>query len=1067
MVGGMDSYTLPSALTDREYVAGMNVTCRGGIVQTRPGTKSIVQVVRDAIRVQGFTAFTPTGGVPHLAAAVDGKIYVSSLPFTSVRQLTNLHFNPTSRYVTFESCLKSTDFDTSGELYFLDRPFNILMIQDGATRAAYWDGSTSRHLNPTPSGRFDSNGDILTLPGFDETFIGLFMKWSGNRLWVSRDGQMFASDFGNPLKFTEAQYINEGRSFYLTGECTGMIETPDQSGLIVFTADNGTLFKTSIQDRLLWLSTPDFQKVIFPDIGCVAPFSPIRQYGLIWWFSAQGLINSDQALATYRTSRIDYQDSEMMCSKGNLGPDLGGICTAAFENYLLVSVPSGDVRNRHTWCLDQAVMEDGGGNAWDSYWTGWFPSQWATARMNGHERVFFISKDNEGCVKIWEANQPDRTDNGAPITCFVQTKNHVFNSLDVQKRFLYGEVFAQEILGDVSMMIGVGGIKGAFYRATTKEIVATKGAVFAASIYDITTCMYGNRPQTRAIRTNENPEPGYCNTCGVESDLPNSIDREFGMLIVWSGRMGITSYGITTVPYEQPTGGDCEQNETGFRSLSEQGCSARSQYITGCAFEEFNGAAVVSAYCTRSKRDITATGQATSIISEADALRKAAAAAQIEVDRICGCEAFVWLNVVQRYTAFCVGVAGISKTVIIPAGAYRSEVSQADADLQAYNAAKARAEAELICPEPSGCVYEPIASYPDSSVAWKNFIIQLTQGGDIEDFNQEQGAMSPDAKRVVLGRHATTGGFEIANQVIDTSVRPEAPYINEWAANVTPFILPDTRYYSLGADQYPAFSRTYDFIGRATNVDFGPLENFTWYLADYDNPEIAEDVTNWISISGNGKTRTGVSSNFTPLIRCDDEPDFLLADGSFAGLNYCGDRCVGSYAGEPGFWSKTAPGIWEFTAAGRLPEWGTPGEYGLSVNLISGDGTIMYGEHIDSVNNLFYLVKWTNNVPTEVLKEETFVAAVMSEDGTTVACKLIDDTTQGMWDAVNGWQDLGALIRAIPPLVPANASWFDEPFEGSYGQELLSISGNSKFFLVRVVGPNFDDVAPLMYVCLG
>jgi hypothetical protein len=697
LVGGMDSYTLPSALTDREYVAGMNVTCRGGIIQTRPGTRSLAQVVGEAVRVQGFAAFTPTGGMPQLVAAVDGKIYVSQQPFDQVRQLTSLRFNPTSRYVVFETCLKSTDYTSDGELIFLDRPYNVLMIQDGATRAGYWDGSSHGHLNPTPSGRTDEDGEILTEPGLDETFIGLFMRWSGNRLWVSRQGQIFASDFGNPMKFTEAQYINEGRAFYLTSECTGMIETPDQSGLIVFTADNGTLFKTSIQDRQLWLSTTDFQKVIFPDLGCVAPFSPVRQYGLIWWFSAQGLINTDQALALYRTSRVDFQDTEMMCSKGNLGPDLGGICTAAFENYLLVSVPSGDVYNRHTWCLDQSVVEDGG-NAWDSYWTGWYPTQWATARMDGHERVFFLARDDNGCVKIWEANQPDRTDNGAPITCFAQLKPHLFGELDSQKRFLYAEIFAQEILGDVSVLIGVGGMKGAFFRAGQKEIVATKGAVYATSLYDINTCMYGNRPQSRTIVTQENPDPGYCNTCGIESNLPNNIDREFGLLVVWSGRLGITGYSLTAQKYEETNAGTCEPHEVGPLSLSEQGCSARSLYITGCAFEYFYGMATVEVYCQRSKAVIIGTGQSSSVISQADADRKARAAAEIQANQLCDCSEFKYLNTVQRFTAYCVGVSGISKTVIIPAGRYSSVVSQADADGQAYAAARAQAGLELECP---------------------------------------------------------------------------------------------------------------------------------------------------------------------------------------------------------------------------------------------------------------------------------------------------------------------------------------------------------------------------------
>jgi hypothetical protein len=156
-VGGCDSYTLPDALLDTEYVAGMNVVNRGGIIQTRPGTRSMADVVANAVRIQGFTAFTPTGGVPHLVAAVDGSIYIAPAPFNAVRRLINLHFNPTSKFVIFETCLKSSDYTADGTLFFLDHPYNVLMIQDGVTRAAFWDGNNSRHLNPTPSGNFDAN----------------------------------------------------------------------------------------------------------------------------------------------------------------------------------------------------------------------------------------------------------------------------------------------------------------------------------------------------------------------------------------------------------------------------------------------------------------------------------------------------------------------------------------------------------------------------------------------------------------------------------------------------------------------------------------------------------------------------------------------------------------------------------------------------------------------------------------------------------------------------------------------------------------------------------------------
>lgn len=693
-IGGMDSFSLPNYLGQGEIVASMNTVCRGGIVQTRPGTRSLYSI--PGLNIQGFTGFTPASGVPHHVIAIDGLIYVSPAPFSTFRRLDSLRFSVSSKFICFENCLKSTDYDAEGTLYFVDKPYNVLMIQDGATRAAFWDGSVARHLNPTPSDAFDTNGERITQPGFDETYIGLWMKWSGNRLWVSRNGMLFASDIGNPLKFTEAQYLNEGRAFYLTGECTGMIETPEQDGLIVFTIDNGTLFQTSIQERETWLSTPNFQKIVFSNIGCAAPLSLIKQYGLIWWFSPMGLINSDQAFALNRSSRIDIQDNEMMCSKGNMGPDISGVCTVSYENYLLCSVPSGDNYNRHTWCLDQAVFE-GPLNAWNSYWTGWRPVQWASLSVSGEQRVFFASRDYNDCLRVWEANLTDRTDNEGPITCFAQFRQNAFGRPDQLKRFAWAELNLQEVLGDVSLMVAVGGRKGAFTRILTKELAATPGGIYGDSIYDVNSCMYGHRPQTRVVRTQENVTPGLCNKGGIESPQPNDVDLSFGLLAVWSGRMGIASYLAQAVIFEDQAAGNCEPDEANPNSVSEQGCSDRNYYVNTCAFPLFTGSASAEYTCPVNASVISEVGTSTSVISQVDADRKAFYTAYNNARQWCEeCVFPAWRNTRQRFTAFCLTVEG-SNTVVVPAGTYRSYVSQADANLQAYNAARTQAENELVC----------------------------------------------------------------------------------------------------------------------------------------------------------------------------------------------------------------------------------------------------------------------------------------------------------------------------------------------------------------------------------
>lgn len=592
LVLGCDSYSQSAELGEQEYIMGMNVVCRGGILQTRPGSRQLL--CPPTGNFQGCKLFTPANGISQLVFAVDGKVYVSLFPFTSYTRLWNLQFSNTSKYIAWAVCLKSTDYDAQGVLIPVDNPYSVLIMQDGYTRAAYWDGNTSGHLNPgTPA--YPDQTDIE--PGFTETPIGLWMIWSGNRLWVSRGNQIFASDIGNPLKFTESLYLNEARAFYLSGDCTGMIEVPTDGstskGFIAFTENDGTLFQSYIQDRTQWLSTPLFQNTIIPTMGCVAPRSLVTQYGLNWWFGPRGLTNINSALRQNITSRIDYQDNEMFASKAYLSPDLSGICGSFYENYLFMSVPSQDVYNRHTWVLDQAPM-DGNVNAWTGYWSGWRPIEWAHGIVNGAERVFFGSVDYDGKNRIWEAMLPERTDNGCRITCYAQLRDHAAGNLD-RKQYDWSKFFLSQIYGDVDLNVYVASTKGGYQIQKSYHIVATKGQIRSDTKYSENPAlgpkMVGNIVQSRVIRTPSGLEDNECNACGVESQEGNKIDWAFSHLLVWSGQMGIRAYQMHMHETPDRDGGDCEEDEVGPRSLNAAGCSGLNLIVDSQVFQVFTARA--------------------------------------------------------------------------------------------------------------------------------------------------------------------------------------------------------------------------------------------------------------------------------------------------------------------------------------------------------------------------------------------------------------------------------------------------------------------------------------------
>lgn len=625
LVLGSDSYTNPQKLEYGEYVEAMNVINRGGLVQTRPGTRTVFTVPDG--NFQGMTLFTPANGIPNLVFMVDGAVYVSPFPFINYVKLNNIQFSLTAKYAAWENCLKSTDYTADGILYYLDNPYSVLIIQDGLTPAAYWDGTVNRHLNPAPSNQ------VLTKPGLDETPLGLWMKWSNNRLWVSRGNIIKASDIGNPLKFTETQYLNEARAFYLPGNCTGIAETSDQQGIICFTDNTGTFIKSSIQDRTLWLSTPDFQKTILPNTGCVAPRSIVLQYGLIWWYCARGLINQNEALRTYIDTKLIIQDNEMFSTKYNMSYDLQGICGTYYENFLLQSVPNGDVYNTRTMVLDQAPFE-GGANSWPSFWTGWRPIEWAKGVINGEERSFFASRDYDGKNRIWEAFTQEKTDNGVPITCYVMTREHIFGDRD-WKKFLFGEIEVREIVSNVAFSIYASSVRGAFQLMSTKDVVSSVGQVYAQDQYGEGAHAYaGSRPQTRLIKTQELSIPSECNEECVETEKRGLIDKGFSLMVLWSGIAGLATYRIFCETYAEPYSGGCEIDEVGPRILSDEGCGELSDFSTDSPFPLYTGSHTANGENPISHVPITYTSVQTSRISQADADRKASLAATAYVNAL-------------------------------------------------------------------------------------------------------------------------------------------------------------------------------------------------------------------------------------------------------------------------------------------------------------------------------------------------------------------------------------------------------------------------------------------------
>jgi hypothetical protein len=487
-------------------------------------------------------------------------------------KLPNIRFNPDAEIVYFEVGEKSANQTTEGNLTRVPS-YRVLVMQDGETAAAFWDGEENRHLDQ----------------GVGETPIGTWMKSAGNRLWVGKDNAVLAGDLADPLSFRE-RVDGLGRGdFRFSDTITGMaifLSDNRQSDLMVFTENETSILKSSILDREAWETTVGFQSILYPNIGCVSGRSITSHSGLLWWYSNGGLVSSDSATTSFLTSQIRYRDVEMARSKVNFSDKINMIAGGSFESYLLMSVPSGDELNSQTMLLDFSIADElleTTPPAWQGVWTGIRPVEWQSDTYLGVRRMFCVSTDYQAIAgetsknHLWEAFRPERYDSYYQknlqggydlkknrIYCSVETKT-VGDGLDI-KTFKYAELDLIEIGDHVNLKVSYYGTRGVYRDIQTKEIEATLDPTrFRSTVLnELFKQETVFRPQTRRIRTQEEINRMDLSD-NIQSPLMFNQDKAFGIQVQWCGQMAIESCRIYVDIVEERPNGKVEENESGIK----------------------------------------------------------------------------------------------------------------------------------------------------------------------------------------------------------------------------------------------------------------------------------------------------------------------------------------------------------------------------------------------------------------------------------------------------------------------------------------------------------------------
>jgi len=516
------------------YFNGINVINLGGTISCRPGYKCYVTFPQG--KLQGAGLFRPQVGLEQIMVAVDGVIYVAEWPFLNFRILTNVQFSPTADRIffelTFQSATRRNDTFTSPiDLIPLK---SVMMMQDGAqTAPAWYDGANSGHIRDKEF----------------ETPAGGVMKWVGDRLWVAKDNQVFASDIANPFSFREQNYLGSNVSFYFSDVVTAMAKTPsiESPQLMVFTESNASILQASIRDRSTWTTTDNFQVEVL-QIGCTSSRGVISHYGRLVWFAPQGIIFFDPATSGKISSRVPVRDNEMLVSKIRLNEDLSGVALGAFGQWLLASVPAESLFNKHTWVLNHAslqTLDDDSGPSWSGYWLGTRPVEWVFGEIAGTERIFHVSADEDGNNRLWEAFIPDRLDNGCPITWAFETRGYFGQTTQARKipgsrcRMAWADVALAGIAEDLDLGIFYApGVRGAYIPILNKKISVERGSLSYTETITATSSLFAFKPQSRVERTQDANQQSVSlesGSCGIEKDDLENIDESFQLLVVGHG----------------------------------------------------------------------------------------------------------------------------------------------------------------------------------------------------------------------------------------------------------------------------------------------------------------------------------------------------------------------------------------------------------------------------------------------------------------------------------------------------------------------------------------------------
>jgi hypothetical protein len=554
LLGGCNAGLAPTLLPAHQFASGINISCRDGLVRTRPGF--VQKKVLGTGLFQGAETYR-LNDTDRIVFGLSGVVYVYNLTTGGIANIGTM--------------------DATAPTFWFAQVDRFMVVQDGINRpliihedALYRRARNYRHYD-------GSDGTA------NEIFTGTVTKFGHGRIFTSaihihgNDGQpdpttqgrpyfvagdiMKASDPDAVLKFTETTYLNGGGAAGMPSEygfITGMgFFRNVQSGtgwgpLIVFAKNGVSAFNVHLP-RAGWQNT-DFSQILFSDIGTISHRSIVP-------FNDDLLFRAFDGLRSLR-----YTTSQVAAGSGALSStpishevepwlemdqltDLPFSSIAFVNNrmFLTTGGRTGPGFNAIT-SLDTAasygVSSQPVPPAYDGIWTGGQFLQIMRAEVNG-DRVLVALFDNEGTTELWYLDEAAYLDNNVtPILCRVVTRTFDFGNLRSLKKFSHVDVWVRDLRGDAELT--------AYYRP---EGYALWNGCNTASL----TATYGSGaalPQRRyRIRLAPDSDTVYDPSTGIHVGQGNN----FQLCLEWTGALALEKVVVNAVVTTEEPGVCCEE----------------------------------------------------------------------------------------------------------------------------------------------------------------------------------------------------------------------------------------------------------------------------------------------------------------------------------------------------------------------------------------------------------------------------------------------------------------------------------------------------------------------------